>query len=127
MDATLENPGQNGADRLRNSATPQSSRQDAAGANFQELFDDVEDLIKRVADIESPDIQKIRAKVRVALMLAEECRPRRSGAGAAPGAPGSSYDGRLPARLPLASPRARHAARFRRRSADRAKMTGRFG
>jgi ElaB/YqjD/DUF883 family membrane-anchored ribosome-binding protein len=71
MDATLGNPGQNGADRLRNSATPQSGRQDAVGANFQQLFDDVEDLIKRVADIESPEIQKIRAKVRVALMLAK--------------------------------------------------------
>ena len=71
MDATLGNPGRNGSDRLRDSATPQSGRQDAAGANFQELFDDVEDLIKRVADIESPEIQKIRAKVRVALMLAK--------------------------------------------------------
>lgn len=72
MDATLEgNPGQNVADRLRNSATPQSSRQNAAGATFQQLFDDVEDLIKRVADIESPEIQRIRAKVRVALMLAK--------------------------------------------------------
>ena len=72
MDTRLEGtPGQNGADRLRNSATPQSGGQDAAGANFQLLFDDVEDLIKRVADIESPEIQKIRAKVRVALMLAK--------------------------------------------------------
>jgi ElaB/YqjD/DUF883 family membrane-anchored ribosome-binding protein len=72
MDATLEgNAGQNGADPLRKSATPQSSRRDAAGANLEQLFDDVEDLIKRVADIESPEIQKIRAKVRVALMLAK--------------------------------------------------------
>ena len=72
MNATLEGkPGQNGADRLRNPATPQSNRPTAADANFQQLFDDVEDLIKRVADIESPEIQKIRAKVRVALMLAK--------------------------------------------------------
>jgi ElaB/YqjD/DUF883 family membrane-anchored ribosome-binding protein len=72
MDATLEgSSGRNGVDRLRDSATPQSSREGAASANFQQLFDDVEDLIKRVADIESPEIQKIRAKVRVALMLAK--------------------------------------------------------
>ena len=37
---------------------------------FKELFDGVEDLLKRVADIESPEIQKIRAKVRVASMVA---------------------------------------------------------
>jgi ElaB/YqjD/DUF883 family membrane-anchored ribosome-binding protein len=72
MDATLEGtPGQNGADRLRNSATPHSGRQNAADATFQQLFDEVEDLIKRVADSESPEIQRIRAKVRVALMLAK--------------------------------------------------------
>lgn len=71
MDTTLRNPGENGADRLRKSATPQSGRNDATGANFQQLFEDVEDLIKRVADNESPEIQTIRAKVRVALMLAK--------------------------------------------------------
>jgi len=38
---------------------------------FKELFDDVEDLIKRVADVESPDIQKIRAKARAALVVAK--------------------------------------------------------
>lgn len=71
MEATLEGtPSQNGVDRLRNSATPQPG-QNMAGAHFQQLFDDVEDLIKRVADIESPEIQKIRAKVRVAMMLAK--------------------------------------------------------
>jgi ElaB/YqjD/DUF883 family membrane-anchored ribosome-binding protein len=37
---------------------------------FHDLFDGVEDLIKRVAEIDSPDIQKIRAKARVALMAA---------------------------------------------------------
>ncbi len=35
------------------------------------LFDAVEDLIKRVADIESAEIKKLRAKVRVALLGAE--------------------------------------------------------
>jgi len=43
---------------------------ESAKAHFKDLFDDVEDLIGRVADIESPEIQKIRAKVRVASKLA---------------------------------------------------------
>jgi ElaB protein len=38
---------------------------------FRELFDGVEDLIKRVSEVDSPEIQKIRAKARVALMLAK--------------------------------------------------------
>jgi ElaB/YqjD/DUF883 family membrane-anchored ribosome-binding protein len=38
---------------------------------FRELFDGVEDLIKRVSEVESPEIQKIRAKARVALMVAK--------------------------------------------------------
>jgi ElaB/YqjD/DUF883 family membrane-anchored ribosome-binding protein len=38
---------------------------------FLDLFDSVEDLIKRVAEIDSPEIQKIRAKARVALMIAK--------------------------------------------------------
>jgi ElaB/YqjD/DUF883 family membrane-anchored ribosome-binding protein len=38
---------------------------------FKGLFDGVEDLIKRVADVESPDVQKIRAKVRMALVAAK--------------------------------------------------------
>jgi ElaB/YqjD/DUF883 family membrane-anchored ribosome-binding protein len=38
---------------------------------FQELFDGVEDLIKRVSEADSPEIQKIRAKARVALMMAK--------------------------------------------------------
>ena len=38
---------------------------------FRELFDGVEDLIKRVAEVNSPEIQKIRAKARVALMVAK--------------------------------------------------------
>jgi ElaB/YqjD/DUF883 family membrane-anchored ribosome-binding protein len=41
------------------------------GAEFNHLFDSVDDLLKRVADIESGDIQKVRAKVRVALMAAK--------------------------------------------------------
>jgi ElaB protein len=38
---------------------------------FRELFDGVEDLIKRVSEVQSPEIQKIRAKARVALMMAK--------------------------------------------------------
>jgi ElaB protein len=47
------------------------SARDAINEQFQELFDGVEDLIKRVADVQSPEIQKIRAKARVALMMAK--------------------------------------------------------
>ena len=41
------------------------------GEQFRDLFDDVEDLIKRVSEVDSPEIQKIRAKARVALMMAK--------------------------------------------------------
>jgi ElaB/YqjD/DUF883 family membrane-anchored ribosome-binding protein len=41
------------------------------GEQFRELFDGVEDLIKRVSEVDSPEIQKIRAKARVALMMAK--------------------------------------------------------
>jgi ElaB/YqjD/DUF883 family membrane-anchored ribosome-binding protein len=34
------------------------------------LFDGIDDLIKRVADVESPEIRKIRAKVHAALVVA---------------------------------------------------------
>jgi ElaB/YqjD/DUF883 family membrane-anchored ribosome-binding protein len=44
---------------------------DSVRGQFSDLFESVEDLIKRVAEIDSPDIQKIRAKARVALMAAK--------------------------------------------------------
>jgi ElaB protein len=53
------------------SVDARDSARDAINEHFQELFDDVEDLIKRVADVQSPEIQKIRAKARVALMMAK--------------------------------------------------------
>jgi ElaB protein len=63
------------------SSTYENSRpagsQESPGPNgkvseqFQELFDGVEDLIKRVSEVDSPEIQKIRAKARVALMMAK--------------------------------------------------------
>ena len=36
----------------------------------EELFDGVDDLIKRVADTENPEIRKIRAKVHATLIVA---------------------------------------------------------
>jgi ElaB/YqjD/DUF883 family membrane-anchored ribosome-binding protein len=36
-----------------------------------ELFDGVDDLIRRVADTESPEIRKVRAKVHAALVAAK--------------------------------------------------------
>jgi ElaB/YqjD/DUF883 family membrane-anchored ribosome-binding protein len=48
--------------------------QSAASAHdaepFNDLLDSVGDLLKRIADVESPEIAKIRAKVQVALALA---------------------------------------------------------
>ncbi len=38
---------------------------------FQNLFSGVDELIKRVADVDSPEVQKMRAKVRVALIAAK--------------------------------------------------------
>ena len=40
-----------------------------AGAPFDELFDGVDDLIKRVADSENPEIRKIRAKVHASMLV----------------------------------------------------------
>jgi ElaB/YqjD/DUF883 family membrane-anchored ribosome-binding protein len=51
----------NGAARAKN----------AVPTPFDELFDGVDDLIKRVADVESPEIRKIRAKVHAALVVAK--------------------------------------------------------
>ena len=49
----------------------QSEVQDQGRTQFHELFDGVEDLIKRVSEVDSPEIQKIRAKARLALMMAK--------------------------------------------------------
>ncbi len=38
---------------------------------YTELTDSVEDLLKRIADVDSPDIKSIRAKVQVALASAK--------------------------------------------------------
>jgi ElaB/YqjD/DUF883 family membrane-anchored ribosome-binding protein len=46
-------------------ATPTVDRQ------FEELFDGVDDLIRRVADTENPEIRKIRAKVHASMVVAK--------------------------------------------------------
>ena len=61
MNATLES---------NHPRRPGESADQDLSAQFHELFDGVEDLIKRVAEVESPEIQKIRAKVRAALIVA---------------------------------------------------------
>jgi ElaB/YqjD/DUF883 family membrane-anchored ribosome-binding protein len=38
---------------------------------FNELVDSVDDLLKRIANIDSPEIRKIRTKVQVALAIAK--------------------------------------------------------
>ena len=47
-------------------------------AQFEELFDRVDDLIKRVADIENPEIRKIRAKVHASMVVARSAYQERS-------------------------------------------------
>jgi len=47
------------------------SAAEQASASFQDLFNGVEDLLKRIADVDSPEVQKMRAKVRIALRAAE--------------------------------------------------------
>jgi len=57
-------------------ATAASGYTQARGApivdrQFEELFDGVDDLIKRVADTENPEIRKIRAKVHASMVVAK--------------------------------------------------------
>ncbi|MGD0504491.1 MAG: hypothetical protein ABSD02_17260 [Steroidobacteraceae bacterium] len=59
-----------GATFEANGHADEASRESARG-QFNDLFESVEDLIKRVAEIDSPEIQRIRAKARVALMAAK--------------------------------------------------------
>jgi ElaB/YqjD/DUF883 family membrane-anchored ribosome-binding protein len=42
-----------------------------AGSALEVLFDGVDDLIRRVADTENPEIRKVRAKVHAALVAAK--------------------------------------------------------
>jgi ElaB/YqjD/DUF883 family membrane-anchored ribosome-binding protein len=63
MNATLEPNG--------HADSQASAAQTRVGEQFEELFEGVEDLLKRVAESDSPEIQKIRAKARVALVMAK--------------------------------------------------------
>lgn len=42
----------------------------ASADHFKQLFDDIEELIGRLTDTDSSEINKLRAKVRVALVVA---------------------------------------------------------
>jgi len=44
---------------------------EAVGTPFEELFDGVDDLIRRVADVENPEIRKIRARVHATMVAAK--------------------------------------------------------
>jgi ElaB/YqjD/DUF883 family membrane-anchored ribosome-binding protein len=44
---------------------------EALVSQFDELFDGVDDLIKRVADVENPEIRRIRARVHAAMVVAK--------------------------------------------------------
>lgn len=64
MSATFEGNNVADSEKSQGQNNPMSEQ-------FRELFDGVEDLLKRVAEVNSPEIQKIRAKARVALMMAK--------------------------------------------------------
>jgi ElaB/YqjD/DUF883 family membrane-anchored ribosome-binding protein len=44
---------------------------EAVGTPFDDLFDGVDDLIKRVADVENPEIRRIRARVHASMVAAK--------------------------------------------------------
>jgi ElaB/YqjD/DUF883 family membrane-anchored ribosome-binding protein len=45
---------------------------------YEQLFDGVDDLIRRVADVENPEIRKVRAKVHAALVAAKSAHEIKS-------------------------------------------------
>jgi hypothetical protein len=49
-----------------------------AGTPFEELFDGVDDLIRRVAQVENPEIRRMRAKVHAAMIAAKSACDERS-------------------------------------------------
>src|ERR1700675_2727353 len=66
-----------------------------ADSPFEELFDGVDDLIKRVAETENPEIRKIRAKVHASMMVAKSaCEERTHAVVRRPSAP--EYAGASP-------------------------------
>jgi ElaB/YqjD/DUF883 family membrane-anchored ribosome-binding protein len=55
-----------------------AANQDVIGAQFKELFADVDELIRRVADTESPEIRRIRARVYKTSVVAKSALERSS-------------------------------------------------
>ena len=55
-----------------------AANQDVIGAQFKELFADVDELIRRVADTENPEIRRIRAQVYRASVVAKGALERSS-------------------------------------------------
>jgi ElaB/YqjD/DUF883 family membrane-anchored ribosome-binding protein len=51
---------------------------DVVGAQFKELFADVDELIRRVADTENPEIRRIRARVYKTSLVAKRALERAS-------------------------------------------------
>jgi ElaB/YqjD/DUF883 family membrane-anchored ribosome-binding protein len=52
---------------MENSTEIGGSASSGNSSQFKELFEGVDDLIQKIAEVQSPEIQKIRAKARVAL------------------------------------------------------------
>jgi ElaB/YqjD/DUF883 family membrane-anchored ribosome-binding protein len=54
------------------------ANQDVIGAQFKELFADVDELIRRVGDTENPEIRRIRAQVYKTSVVAKSALARAS-------------------------------------------------
>jgi ElaB/YqjD/DUF883 family membrane-anchored ribosome-binding protein len=61
-----------------------AANQDVIGAQFNELFADVDELIRRVADTENPEIRRIRAQVYKNSVVAKSALERSSQRAATP-------------------------------------------
>jgi ElaB/YqjD/DUF883 family membrane-anchored ribosome-binding protein len=49
---------------------PNETVKETVATPFEELFDGVDDLIRRVADVENPEIRRIRARVHASMVAA---------------------------------------------------------
>jgi ElaB/YqjD/DUF883 family membrane-anchored ribosome-binding protein len=54
---------------------------------FMDLFEGVDDLIKRVAEVETPEIRKVRARVHAALVVAKSAAQNQTDQVRRPAAP----------------------------------------
>ena len=50
---------------------PKETVKETVATPFEELFDGVDDLIRRVADVENPEIRRIRARVHASMVAAK--------------------------------------------------------